>query len=469
MTGTRVKVEDHGLEQKSHPSSNLSQVDSKEEVEDVVVREIDLYINPELSQQLYLLQYPLQRTENPNLPEGATPPTAIAEARIKPRHGLLEIDHPMPPSNRLDQLSSVTSEFADMTHRTFQSTTIPVTTHLCLGKFSDANNKSMHLVPLNNVRQMRPSFQHVDERGISTGDSAMGEGEEADVQNLSDVEKKPLVFQRKESERAAMARKSSYAYMKSSQESEDWSELIVNQANSEQQQTLLEAVARKGSQPIFQSPLVATSRHCSPETSYIQSLNYLPPPSHIDPVSMQFTGNDLQSVTARLSTLMKGSPIPYSLIRSKFDKHAVPDTLLLEALSVCAVMVQGNYCLNSRFLTWLSAPVKRTRNLILLLLQERGLVHRRRLLQVCHSDGTAVDENAGASVVASPETVLVLLKQVAKHTSEGWTLKIDEDEGHIKQYPQNARSHEEYWKRQSKRYEELLARYDSAGTTSSYA
>ena len=460
MPRTRVKVEE--ADPKAHTSADPMQLEEQDD--DAVVREIDLYISPELSQQLYLLQYPLQRAENPNFPQGTSPPpTTISEARIKPKHGLLEIDHPLPPSNSIDQLSSLTSEFSDMTHRTFQSTTIPVTTHLCLGKFSDTSGKRMHLVPLNNIRQMRPSFRHVDERGKSTtgdDDMMMGEEEEADVQNLSDVEKKPLVFQRKESERAAMARKSSYAYMKSSQESEDWSELIVNEANSKHQKTLLEAVTHKSSQPIFQAPLVATSQHVSPESTYIQSLNYLPPPSHIDPVSMQFTGNDLQSVTARLTTLMKGSPIPYSLIRSRFDQMGVPDTVLLQALSVCAVMVRGNYCLNSRFLTMLSEPAKRMRNLILLLLQERGVVQRRRLLRV-HDNGGNEKDDDGEAVTVSPETVLVLLKQVAKQTTVGWTLKIEDDESHAKQYPKNVRSHAAYWQRQAERYKALLARYDA--------
>ena len=50
--------------------------DDDEDLEDEVVREIDVFLSPELSQQLHLMQFPLHQTSM------ASP----TEVRMKPRH-----------------------------------------------------------------------------------------------------------------------------------------------------------------------------------------------------------------------------------------------------------------------------------------------------------------------------------------------------------------------------------------------
>jgi len=54
--------------------------------EDEVVREIVVFLSPELAQQIYLVQYPLQHDDV----------TTPVSARIKPRHGMLQEDHAIP-------------------------------------------------------------------------------------------------------------------------------------------------------------------------------------------------------------------------------------------------------------------------------------------------------------------------------------------------------------------------------------
>ena len=411
---------------------------------DEVVREIDVFINPSLSQQLYLLQYPLQQAE-----ESVHVSDSVSQARIKARHQALELKLPIPQHVRDEP--SFTSPNTAMTQQTYQSQTIPVQTHLCLGKMSADN--SLHLVPLNNIRQMRPSFAH-----LNASTEPIPEVQEQEETLEASKEKKPLVFQRKESERAAMARRNSYAYKKTSEESEAWQELVVNKASSAKQTALLRSVIDSSRQEHQASSVLLADndeKAVLDNSTYIQSLNYLPPTGAGDPMTIQYTGNDLKSVTARLTMLMhRGFPIPYSLLRQNFDTVQVDDSTLLTALSVCAVLVRGNFVLNSLFLPTLADPVKRARTLILWLLQERGSVERKRLALVYRRD---------TQPAVSAESLLLTLQQVAKKTSRGWILKLEDDNTDrlMRLAPETFELHQEYWRRQAARYKNAMKLYDS--------
>lgn len=454
----RVKVE----EEAEHPISTRMELDDASLAystasiagQDEVVREIDVYLSPELSQQLYLLQYPGQHESS----AVATP----ASARIKPRHGILEAEHPA---------------FRNAT-RTYQSQTIPVTTHLCLGKLmpsppppaaaaaavtavkcesftvaaataattATTENDVLHLIPLTHITQMRPSFQHLIE------DDDHNDEEEAAAAPTNDdggdVNKKPIAFQRKESERAAAARKSSYAFKKASQEAEAWIDLTVvpaataanvfgNNNNPKKTsqldyslgpnekdfkcQTTRNAVWQK---IVCPDPLQSiwdddatlhdannsssnnNNRDGDSDASYVQSLNYLSSSSSsTDPAgaatvsaSSGNTGIDAKTIVTKLIALLQsGGPIPYSVLRGQFVVAAaaaaptsITEESLLSALNVCAVLCRGNWCLHSNFLA-LSDSMKQVRTFLLLLFQSKGLIRRSRLLRVYSSSITSTD------------------------------------------------------------------------------
>jgi DNA-directed RNA polymerase III subunit RPC5 len=468
MARVRIKIEDDDPVDKTEECHEPMQVE--DEMDDPLVREIDVYLSPALAHQMYLLQYPLQPADNPQN-AGSTTSDTISAVRIKRRHGLLEIDHPLPQNLVLGT--------EPLAHRTFSSQTIPVQTHLCLGKLvtdsANGTKSALHLVPLHNIRQMRPSFRHIDNHDNNIGQQQQQldqnrtadydydeEEEEEQAAAIAALDKKPLVFQRKESERAAMARKSSWAYKKSSQDAEEWHDLLVIQNDAHQRDAIVTTKVVQLSQPretcLLQSP---DSPGTNLDAAYIQSLNYLPPSGRDDPMNIQYTGSDIKSVTARLTSLMRqGCPIPFQILQDKFlddaTAIAVDEVKLLSALSVCAWNVRGNYCLNSRFLPNLSEPVKRGRAFILLLLQHRGFVQRQQLMKVFSSS-----DNDRFATLLSADTVLVLLQQVAKKIKGGWTLKIMDDKDHLMRFPENQRLHEDYWERQAERYNDTIALYDS--------
>jgi DNA-directed RNA polymerase III subunit RPC5 len=422
--------------------------DDEEEDEDEIVQEIPVYLSPSLSHNLRLIQYPLQRRPTPAAGHAAAAASSKAssqlaepsEVRIKSRHYMMEVDFATP--NSIDCQGNYS-----MSRRTYSSHTIPISTHMALGKIKRSNHhnggqasSSLHLVPLSGIVQLRPNFDHVDQ------ESAREEADEALLDhehNNGGPDRKPVGFQKKESERAALARKSSYAFKRSSEESEVWQLLKIHNATSQPAQDLLQQVTTVGGhhhhattnrvQPrLFHNTKSSTSG-ASLNERYVNSLNYLPPPPKAPPAAAdhrqplpssyapiaQLNGGHVQAestddhtcnnvnddddtthLVAKLVRLMQsGSPMPFSVIRSQFvaAPASVSDETLLQALGSCAIMVRGNFCLSSRLLG-MPPNMAQARTFVLFVLQSMGVVHRARLEQVFATEGaTATTNNEGGN------------------------------------------------------------------------
>ena len=89
-----------------------------------------------------------------------------------------------------------------MAQRTFASHTIPITTHLTLGKVlpvgGDDDDMALHLVPLTHITQMRPTFTHVDVHMAAyanTGEDEALEHQKAQEQQESLYQnRKPIIY-----------------------------------------------------------------------------------------------------------------------------------------------------------------------------------------------------------------------------------------------------------------------------------
>ena len=195
-----------------------------------------------------------------------------------------------------------------------------------------------------------------------------------------------------------------------------------------------------------------------PQVAYVNSLNYMPldttGTSNPEKLLQKLADekNDLKSIVSRLTLLMsQGWPIPFSILRSKFSEIAASDGDILEALSVCAVQVRGNFVLHSRFLPQLSAADRNARTFILLLLQIDGSIHRTQLRRVLANNRKV-----------SSQRLLALLKQVAIQTvDQGWKLKIEDDHAFLSQFPEQSALHQQFWEQQQERYEEQLEIYNA--------
>ena len=408
-----------------------------------VVREIDVYLSNELAESLKLIQYPLQQAGTSQMP--------ISSARLKPRHHILQIDQDMPSLPRRIY-SPQEQNFSFMTTRTFQSQTIPVETHLCVGKMNKGENgeSAIYLVPVQHISQMRPTMSHI--HGDTIPEEGKGEDDAMEEEKETKGSLKPLAFQRKESERAAELRKSSYNYKKKSEASEEWEQLEVVPDDSDQIDSILKKLfnAESDVKPM-KTETSKPTRSTRPHVDYVESLNYMPPSSY-DSLAVQVHPDDPKTIVARLTILLRqGLPIPYSLLRAQLPAE-LTDEKVFDALAVCAIMVRGNFCLHSRFVS-LPRELQRTRTFMLSLLQNNGLIRRNCLEKVYKSDSRV-----------SSEKLHILLRLIAKRTTKGWILRVDDDLAFVADYPDQAARYQQYWDKvfETSKQKELLRRYNEA-------
>lgn len=409
------------------PSNQLTiePLDADEEV----VREIDVFLSPELSEQMQLIQFPLQHTAL------STPDSA----RVRPRHCMMELDYATPEDIGPYGLYQIPA-------RSYKSHTIPVSTHIALGRMIDTEGaEGLHLVPLSRITQMRPSFAHVDESTSGTSATTTDEDLIKAEAEASKLERKPLTFQKKESERAVLARKSTYAFKKMSEESELWHNLEVYDKDSEEAADVMDKVICPSRQETLMTEIDKNNPGRPMIEQYVGTLNYL-----LSANSGQAKEEDIDQesgVVSKLVRLMKeGWPIPYSVLRAQFPA-SVSNAMLLHALGSCAFLVRGNFLLHSKLLP-LNPSTAHARTFILFLFQTIENVHRSRLEHIYDGDDQV-----------NPETLLMLLQQVGRKTSEGWNLKVEDDPTFADKYPETLLIHLNFWSGQLRRFQPLLDLY----------
>jgi RPC5 protein len=421
-------------------------VETVQEKEDRVVREIEVYSSSASSAEEYhLSQYP-GHFVNP-IPQ---PPLSV---RMKPRHHILEAEHAV---------------HAESYTRVYQSQTIPINTHLCFGRVlvDELSSKEvMHLIPISQISQMRPTFHH-----LTTNDEDDGEYDDIDRMDLprdyrtrqesitEDLPPVPsatnITFHRKESDRAVAARKSSYAYQQASQENEPWVSLQVVEQRAD----------------LLSPPLSSHEAAFRPLSNYIQKLNYIPTknssaasshPTSIPAFHDALPHPNRHLIAQKLfHVLQSGGPVPLSILLLSVQDPAVhvssPERsiteVLWEALHVMAVVVRGNWYLHSKYLRPSRnavsdhALISRLRTFLLLLLKEFGRIDRSSLHRVV---------DCMKQPLLTSDRILLLLRQVAEPPSSSrryWVPKMADDRTFVQKYPSIAKLHDAYWKKQRLRF-----------------
>ena len=192
---------------------------------------------------------------------------------------------------------------------------------------------------------------------------------------------------------------------------------------------------------------------------------------------------ELASKLAILLQHGNGTMIPYCVLRSRFRRNVVPDSMLLAALSSCAVLVRGNFALKSSLAKFLHASSTSTtktirtiaagsgvggsegqklrakamsdlRDLILLLLNMHGAIQRERLIYV-YSNHSLIH----------PDTITFVLNTVAKKTPREescWVAKVDDDEEFAATFPEVAACHAMYWMKRKEMLKAYVRLYENA-------
>ncbi len=448
-------------------SGIVGENDEIDEENDEIIREIDVYISPALAKTMHLIQFPLQPASHSviNIPTTASaqsekqkkqkqqtilkaqqPPQPIS-ARIKPQNAMLELGYKVPTASFSSQ-RQVPAPLS-LSERTFTSHKIPILTHMAMGLFDNTSSK-IDLIPLHCIMQMRPSFAHVD---------ALFQNEDDEAEALAKAKKEeeakksqPLLFKKSESERAAMQRKSSYAFKKANEDAEEWQDLDVHGIGSlARKETIKRAHCPRDKRDTNLGFYKAGK--IGGNSGYVRSLNYLPSTVIEDAVE-DFTidvneaipegggepewKRELTTKVASLLQVRGGMPIPYIVIRSRFQP-CIPDTELIDAISASAVLVRGNFLLKSSLMAFSNVHLENARDVILILMIKYGFVQRAKLFKAFQR---AADD---ASVIVTIDVINSLLDLMGKKTTNGIEMKLDDDLTFEAEFTQVAQTHALYW------------------------
>jgi hypothetical protein len=176
--------------------------------DDPIIRELDVYLT-DTDLNLFLLQFPLR-------PVYVDPPD-IVSAKFKPVHKKLELEVPLPRSY-LQQM--------DKDHNSNQamiSSTITQKSSLGVALINDG---AMHITPITEVLQMRPSFKE-----LKLGHEIIEDLSDDEDDNKQQKEKPALEqihMKRKENERAQTARMQSFTYINNKEQNETWQKLSTH-------------------------------------------------------------------------------------------------------------------------------------------------------------------------------------------------------------------------------------------------
>mmetsp|Transcript_25397 Transcript_25397/g.36242 ORF Transcript_25397/g.36242 Transcript_25397/m.36242 type:complete len:476 (+) Transcript_25397:163-1590(+) len=470
-----------------HPESVISSSatfspiipDQDNDDEDPIIRSIDVFISPELSRTLHLLQFPIQPVNTPSSNNKYTP----IEAKVRPKHNMLELEYPI-PNAALGGQSNPQAGHKHLTQRTFTSNAIAPVTHMALAKLDKAGER-LDIIPLQkSVMQMRPSFDHLhnhDEEDDAQQNTNLDKSGDTTTTSSSSSggKQKPILFQKKESDRSATARRNSYAHKRASEESEEWIELDVHGSEgkwSSVRKDMMRKVECANRDVTIQ--LAAKSKFTDrDEGHYVRSLNYMESisaafadtsvmeESSLTTFSNTNAGEDVDEtavaeLASKLVILLQeglGKMIPFSVLRSNFHLEKVSDELLIMALSSCAVLVRGNFALKSSLAQFLKKDVmKELRDLMLLLLNMHGSIQRERLVQAFETKASTNDDYA----VINADVITFVLETMAKLSNGCWVPKVEDDVVFAARFPKFATCHGVYWVKKKEMLKELVELYE---------
>ncbi len=441
---------------------------------DEIIREIDVYISPELAQSMHLVQFPLQTASHSVNPMFITKnvderkkkiippsPPVPTSAKVKTQHSMLELTFSIPKISFSSHRQ--VPEVLNLSDRTFSSQNIPIKTHMAMGVF-DSTGSKIDLVPLKNIMQMRPNFRHVD----ALFDDETGEEEQRKREESNDDKQtsKPIMFKKPENERALLARRSSYAFKKANEEAEEWVDLeVFGPGSDERKSTIKKAYCPRDLRD--KTLRFMKAGKTGGNAGYVRSLNYLPSAIVDDAIEDFVAGMEVTvsidegqpewmiELVKKVTTMLQGRqgvPISYPVIRSRFHS-SISDHALVQALSATATLVRGNFVLKSSMMH-LSKPVSNARDTILILMIKFGFVQRHCLIQAYENSGEE-------ALVITADVINALLELLARQTMNGMEMKLDDDFTFENQYAAFSQLHVKYWEEKEKELGKYIRLYES--------
>jgi len=195
-----------------------------EDVEDCVIKELDVTLNRDIDGSLMLFQHILKSA-----------PLKGAKYRAKREHNLFEID----VAGKRSDYDGKYGERQDK--QTFRSVALQPSTAYVVGLVRPGTSE-LHLASLDKVVQFRPAFQYLDQSTdmavkqnlTEREDMAASSQSESEMADEGTVRAVTMRFAGADEERIKKARESSFAHLQQQQALEEWSDMHYYSQNTEQ-------------------------------------------------------------------------------------------------------------------------------------------------------------------------------------------------------------------------------------------
>lgn len=386
---------------------------------DEVIKRFEVYLSHKLSDKLYVLQYPLRpKDNNYNLNQ-------LKEVRFKPNHKKMEMEFEV--NTRSEHFDADTGQ--EYTSFCLSSTSVPVKANYAVGIL---RGNQLHLTPLWNMLQLRPSFQHINE-GYSTGKSKVVRKKKADEGTEAEGEEKAEAGTtsqtggttnfRLQSDRKALER--SYQFMKDQENSEKPVALAFYPPHDSRQH--IESLFEQRDDPV---------KFNVPPTAYLKQL-------------VQYREEDQSSMAqGSLGAIKKikfgerqvyyalylAKILPFAKIR-ELATRIRSDEELTSALQKYGVYVNGRWVLRSEFNEKIIKLKELDKNPWTLLKYPKTAAYREYLLYLFQTEKRVVRKLFVEKTGIDPEKAKQLLEEIAvKVKTENsqdiaayWVLKYDAD------------------------------------------
>ncbi|XP_063444434.1 DNA-directed RNA polymerase III subunit RPC5-like [Mytilus trossulus] len=329
-----------------------------DEEDDPIEHEIDVYLSKSLSDNLFLLQYPI-RPAHLNYDK-----IEHLAARVKPQQKKVEFDLAVNTSSnyyakskgeqialnvdgpsRGDQGGFYRSDKMDKQILTSAPCSGDIGRY-GVGVFKDGE---LHLSPLHAVVQMRPSFNYLDKADDKIKTEAAAREAEGDMSQDEEDEAKPVTmkFARQETEEAKARRMRSYGYLQKKRNEESWIHVEYHGVNSD--------LAETERSQLHASKEEEVSEFCVKPDEYLKML--MPPSSETESEKPAMPSNVLSLI--QLRTMPLADQVKTLLTNAKVITFSQLITLLpqgtdpgaaLRSLHQVAVLVQGCWVVKSEIL-----------------------------------------------------------------------------------------------------------------------
>eukprot|EP01112_Ceratiomyxa_fruticulosa_P005865 TRINITY_DN1669_c0_g1_i3.p1 TRINITY_DN1669_c0_g1~~TRINITY_DN1669_c0_g1_i3.p1 ORF type:complete len:653 (-),score=123.96 TRINITY_DN1669_c0_g1_i3:176-2134(-) len=468
--------------------------------DDPIVKQIDIYSSNTLEHQLALFQFPLRPPWRPyDMSE-------LTEVRFKHRLGKVEMDF---PPNNTPQFSNDDNPLKPSKF-TLTSNQIQLRTNFAVGV---VRGEELHLTPIHNVIQLRPSFEHIDKIDEENKKNAKKDEKEDDETAVSsrtneDVEEdlkgtgiKPIQVQFKRKEipgRTAPARVS-HAQILKAEATEPWTKLyFYNDPKSLSNEPTLAPVNTNDKMETTPSNTTSSSSSSSTTTQNAPPPPIIPrfPPMFTPPYfdkllcKEEFRENNINGKLTPDRYLelmcMSSAAIPSddnSALRPRIPGN-IKAGLSLDELKKLAldkqietIMVTGHVVSFSRICELATRTTDQEEILkhlekIAYFMDNRWVIKSERvckepasiyrdyiLFSICNNKYIKKHKVAEDLRILT-EDVKELLSYFAKFVpTEGWTWKIDEDIGFLTSYPKHAESLKNQWEAKKKTIPQSLQKH----------